>query len=391
MNGKILVLGLTAGCLSVSLLGCSNPKQQLNKASANIDTVQLSNVSYQTDALSSKFALTKQPKNSTESSSDRARIGLFERSKDAVVTIKTKKATGSGFIISKDGLVITNKHVVLNEESQVADRVEIVMSDGTKINANVLGTSRHQDLALIRIPNQSRLKFLKLAKTETIKVGQNVYAIGSPSGIDNVFTSGTLNKVEKSQYLLHDARIGHGSSGGPLINDNGEFIGVNTHIAKFNEDENTVSIALNIRLVSEMLGDYQAQNSNFVTIANIDKRTQPTPLATNGQAIAGTFKSGDETDERNIYYRYYVLEGTANRQLTVEMTSNKIDPVLDLYFIDAKNKKSVKVNINSDFSPRNNNNAKISLSLPKDGIYLVVAKTFQPKETGSYQIKATLK
>ncbi len=374
MNGKILVLGLTAGCLSMSLLGCSNPEQQPKKASASIDTVQLSNVSYQTDPLSGKFALAKQPRNSAESSSDRARIGLFQRSKDAVVTIKTKKAIGSGFIISKDGLVITNKHVVLNDESQVADRVEIVMSDGTTINANVLGVSRHQDLALIRIPNQSRLKFLKLAKSETIKVGQNVYAIGSPSGIDNVFTSGTLNKLEKPQYLLHDARIGHGNSGGPLVNSNGEVIGINTQIAKFNQDENTVSIALNIRLISEMLGDYQAKSPNFVTIANIDKRTQPTPLATNGQAIAGTFKSGDQTDERNIYYRQYILNGTANRQLTVEMTSNKIDPVLDLYFVDIENKKLVKINTNSGISPRNNN-AKISLELPDNGTYMVVAKT----------------
>jgi serine protease Do len=390
MNGKILVLGLTAGCLSVSLLGCSNPKQQPNKASASIDTVQLSNVSYQTDALSGKFALVKQPRNSAESSSDRARIGLFQRSKDAVVTIKTKKAIGSGFIISKDGLVITNKHVVLNEESQVAERVEIVMSDGTTITANVLGVSRHQDLALIRIPNQSRLKFLKLAKSEAIKVGQNVYAIGSPSGIDNIFTSGTLNKLEKPEYLLHDARIGHGNSGGPLVNSNGEVIGVNTKIAKLNEDENTISIALNIRLVSEMLGNYQAKSPNFVTIANVDKRTQPTPLATDGQAIAGTFKSGDETDERNIYYRQYILDGTANRQLTVEMTSNTIDPVLDLYFADVEKKKLVRVDTNSGVSTKNNN-ARISIALPKDGTYMIVAKTFQPKETGSYQIKATLK
>jgi serine protease Do len=390
MNGKILVLGLTAGCLSVSLLGCSNPKQQLNKASASIDTVQLSNVSYQTDDLSDKFVLAKQPRNSAESSSDRARIGLFQRSKDAVVTIKTKKAIGSGFIISKDGLVITNKHVVLNEESQVADRVEIVMSDGTAITANVLGTSRHQDLALIRIPNQSRLKFLKLAKSDTIKVGQNVYAIGSPSGIDNVFTSGTLNKVEKPQYLLHDARIGRGNSGGPLVNSNGEVIGVNTIIVKLNADESTIGGALNIRFVNELLGDYQAKSPNFITIANIDKRTQPTPLVTNGQAIAGTFKSGDETDERNIYYRQYLIDGTANSQLTVEMNSNKIDPVLDLYFVDSKTQKLVKVDTNSGVSPKNNN-ARISLTLPENGNYMVVAKTFQPNETGSYQIKATLK
>lgn len=352
MNGKIFVLGLTAGCLSVSLFGCSNSQQQPKQALSSIDRVQLSNVSYRTDDLSNKFTLVKQPRHFTESSSDGAKIRLFQRSKDAVVTIETKTRTGSGFIISKDGLVITNRHVVLNEESQVADRVEIKMSDGTKLSANVLGVSRHQDLALIRIPNQSRLKFLKLAKSETIKVGQNVYAIGSPSGIDNVFTSGTLNKVNWGQYLLHDARIGRGNFGGPLLDSKGEVIGVNSAGAKPNSDENMISIALNVRFVSEMIEDYRSKAANFITIANIDKRTQPIPLATDGQTIAGTFKSGDETDERNIYYRQYVIEGTANRQLTVEMTSNKIDPVLDLYFFDIKNNKWLPVDTNSGISPK---------------------------------------
>jgi serine protease Do len=390
MNGKILVLSLSVGCLSPLLFGYSATKDRPQPRSASIGTAEIANFAERATALPSQLTLTKQPRSTASGTSERERIGLFERSKDAVVTIKTSKNTGSGFIISKDGLLVTNKHVILNDESQVADRVAVVMADGTTISANVLGVSRHQDLALIRIPNQSRLKFLKLANPETIKVGQSVYTIGSPSGIDNVFTAGTLNKIEQAQYLLHDARIGRGNSGGPLLDSKGEVIGINSAGVKFASDENMISIALDIRFVREMLGDYQAKQSNFITIANIDKRTQPTTLPTDGQAIAGTFKAGDETDERNIHYRNYVFEGTANRQLTVEMTSQKIDPVLDLYFFNAETKKLIKVNTNSGISPKNNN-AKISTALPEDGFYLLVAKTFQPKETGSYQITATLK
>jgi serine protease Do len=400
MNIKILGLGLAiASYLSLSLVSCSATKEQQTSSTAQAPSVDIDNLpKKKLDRVSAAAAPTpsatqsvSQTTSLTATTGEQDRIGLFERSKDAVVTIKTDGGTGSGFLISKDGLVVTNKHVVKNEEAQVADKVTVVLADGTEIAANVLGVSRHQDLALIRIPKQSRLKFLNLAKPETIKVGQNVYALGSPLGIENVFTAGVLNKIDKSTFdLYHDARINHGNSGGPLLNSRGEVIGVNYRGKTGQADDTTISVAIKIDRVHEVIANYKGKHSNFISIANIDKRTKLVALPTTGKAIAGSFKAGDEADERNIHHRGYMLKGRANHKLTIEMSSKQIDPVLALYFVDAKTNESTEIHANSGVSPQNAN-AKISIVLPRDGNYVVIAKTFQPQETGNYQIKATLK
>jgi serine protease Do len=338
---------------------------------------------------------TSQPVGFASSTDEQARIKLFEKSKDAVVKISTKVSTGSGFIITKDGLVVTNKHVVKNEESQIAEKVKVTLADGTELDADVLGVSRHQDLALIRIPNQTKLNSFKLARSESIKVGQNVYAIGSPFGIENIFTAGILNKIDKSiSVLFHDARINSGNSGGPLIDLQGEVIGVNTAIysedSKGSSVKNTaISVSINVDRVNNLIDAYKGKLTDFVSIKNIDKRTKFSQLPTTGTEINDRFKSGDDIDSRNIYYRNYSFKGKANQQLTIEMSSTQIDPTLVLYFL-AEGQEPKQIDENNGTSPKDSN-AKLSLVLPKDGVYVVTAKTFQPGETGDYQIKATLK
>jgi serine protease Do len=398
MNIKILGLSLTiASCLSLSLVSCDNkqPKSSTTQTS-QIDPDRLSpkldRVPGSVAALSGSGTKIASDNAGFSGSGEQERIRLFEKSKDAVVKIKTSGATGSGFIVSKDGLIVTNKHVVQNDESQIADKVIVIFADGTEIEANVLGASRHRDLALIRIPNQSRLKFLNFAKSETIKVGQNVYALGSPFGIENVFTAGVLNKIDKSDSkLYHDARINHGNSGGPLLNSRGEVIGINTSLVNGGgANDTSISSAINIDRVGEVIADYKGKRNNFVSINNVDKRTKLVQLPITGQAIAGRFQAEDETDERNVHYHAYSFQGQAEREVTIEMNSSQIDPVLALYFIDEETKQPKEVYANSGVSPQDAN-AKISIVLPKDGTYIVIAKTFQPKETGNYQIKATLK
>jgi serine protease Do len=396
MNIKILGCGLAiTSCLSFGLASYSTEKQQ-RQSSDSLATIDLSSI-LETSRLprSISLAATKifsHPVSIAASTGEEKRIKLFEQNKDKVVTIKTATGTGSGFIISKDGLIITNKHVIKNDESQIADKVKVTLSDGTELVGNVLGISRHQDLALIRIPNQNRLKFLNLAKLDTVRVGQNVYALGSPFGIDNTFTSGILNKISKTEsILLHDARINHGNSGGPLLNSQGEVIGVNTQLLNSGStNDASIGIAIDVDRVRELITDYRSNRPNFVSIANIDKKKRLLELPTTGIEIADSFKPGDETDERNVHYRAYYFQGKANREITIEMNSQQIDPVLDLYFLDPKSKTSKKVYTNSGVSPKNAN-AKISIVLPKDGTYVVVAQTFQPKETGNYQLKATLR
>jgi serine protease Do len=406
MNTKILRLSLAlafglplaASCLSLNTASCSAASQPPTQTrSVNID-----NLPQQLDRASTSVAVnseaTHTPRQNTRliaaATGEQDRIRLVAKTKDAVVKIRTADGgTGSGFIISKDGLVITNKHVVTNDKAQkVFDKATIILTDGTEIEANVLGVARHRDLALIQIPNQSRLKFLKLAKPETINVGQNVYAIGSPFGIENVFTAGVLNKIDKSDpvSLFHDARTEHGNSGGPLINSAGEVIGVNTQLIghTVHQNDTQISAAISVDRVIELLADCKGKQNNFQSVTNANKTTELAELQTNGEAITASFKSEDETDERNVHFRNYYFEGKAKQQLTIEMSSKQIDSVLVLYFID-ENRQWHELSINKGISPQNTT-AKISGVLPKDGIYVLVAKTFQPRETGNYQITATL-
>jgi serine protease Do len=386
-------LKLSALTLFALILGsCAQSKLDSNSKSVNPNTLSpASAVNPQSGEQKTK----PKPVGFASATDEQARIQLFEKSKDAVVKISTKVSTGSGFIITKDGLVVTNKHVVKNEESQIAEKVKVTLADGTELAADVLGVSRYQDLALIRIPNQTKLNSFKLARSESIRVGQNVYAIGSPFGIDNIFTAGILNKVDKSEsVLLHDARINSGNSGGPLIDLQGEVIGVNTAIYSKDSEGSSVkntaiSVSINVDRVNDLIAAYKGKFPSFVSIKNIDKRTSFRQLPTTGTAVTDSFKSGDDTDSRNIYYRNYSFKGKANQQLTIEISSTQIDPTLILSFL-AEGQEPEQIDENNGTSPKDSN-AKLSLVLPKDGVYVVTAKTFQPGETGNYQIKATLK
>ncbi len=327
-----------------------------------------------------------------------ARNRLFEKHKDAVVKITTREASGSGFVISKDGLVITNAHVVRGSDGTVSEQVIVKLADGTKLSASVLGTSKYQDLALIKIPNQSRLKALKLASSKSLKVGQNVYAIGAPFGEENVFTAGILNKFDASQALLfHDARINSGNSGGPLIDSQGQVIGVNTAIYSKDAPESTIknttiSVAIPVNNLQSFLADYRQKSSNFISLTNPAQSQAVEQITINGQSISSRFTARDDSDERNVHFRRYVFQARANQRITIEMSSKKIDPVLNLYFLgtgkEGAKSEPEKIASNNDISPQNTN-SKISVVIPQDGIYGIEARTFQPKEVGEYQLKAT--
>ncbi len=396
MNINSFGIGLViASFLSLGLVSCYNSSQQTQSSNTQDSATSQTQDRSLTGAINiGEGESTPQTVSFASATDEQARIKLFEKSKDAVVKIKTTGGTGSGFVISKNGLVVTNTHVVKNDESQVSAKVKVTLTDGTELAANVLGTSRYQDLALISIPNQSKLNSLKLAKPESIRVGQNVYVIGSPFGIENIFTAGILNKIDKAESVLfHDARINSGNSGGPLIDSRGEVIGVNTAIYARDRQGSSVKntaigVAISVDRVNEMIAAYKGKLPNFVSIDRIDKRTKSLELPTNGTAIAASFKSGDDIDDRNIYYHDYSFRAKANQRLTVEMNSEQVDPVLILYFIGA-GAEPKKISENNDISPKDTN-SKISIVLLQDGIYLVKAKTFQPGETGNYQIKASL-
>ncbi len=150
----------------------------------------------------------------------------------AVVTVYAGREIGSGSIVSADGLVLTNDHVVsrLGKRSLYIETLEGIRYDG-----QVIATDRRNDLALVQIETQVVLPIVPLATDQVAEVGQSVCAIGSPLGEAGVLTEGRLLKIRSNGDLESDVLLKPGNSGGPLLNAEGEMIGVNKGVAKRSE------------------------------------------------------------------------------------------------------------------------------------------------------------
>ncbi len=159
---------------------------------------------------------------------EQATISVYQSASPAVVTIAaSSNRSGSGSIVSPDGLVLTNEHVVRRSRT---GRVAVITADGTQYTGQVIATDRRNDLALIRLNATGPFPFIPLAPESGISVGQQVYAIGSPFGLSGTLTTGILSRIADNGDLQTDAAINPGNSGGPLLNSQGQLIGVNKAI-----------------------------------------------------------------------------------------------------------------------------------------------------------------
>ena len=143
-----------------------------------------------------------------------------------------QRSLGSGFIIDKQGTVVTNNHVV-----EDADEIRVILKDGQEFDAEVLGRDANTDLALIKIKVEKDLPTLQLGSSASLEVGQWVVAIGSPFGLEHTVTAGIVSAKGRvigsgpyDDFIQTDASINPGNSGGPLINLQGEVVGINTAI-----------------------------------------------------------------------------------------------------------------------------------------------------------------
>lgn len=155
------------------------------------------------------------------------------------------RGVGSGFVISQDGFVLTNAHVV-----EGADEVTVTLTDRREFKAKVLGADRRSDVALLKL-DAKNLPYLRTGDSSKIRVGEWVVAIGSPFNLDNTVTAGIISAKSRDtgEYLpliQSDVAVNPGNSGGPLINMRGEVIGINSQIATLSGAYNGISFAVPI-------------------------------------------------------------------------------------------------------------------------------------------------
>lgn len=188
--------------------------------------------------------------------------------------------TGSGFIISKEGYIVTNHHVVAQ-----ADEVIVRLSDRREFDATVIGTDQRSDLALLQV-DANDLPFLQLGKSSELKVGEWVLAIGSPFGLDYSVTAGIVSAKGRSlptergenyvPFIQTDVAINPGNSGGPLFNLQGEVVGVNSQIFTRSGGSIGLSFAIPAKVVKNIIEQLEVNGEVVrgwlgVSIQNVDR------------------------------------------------------------------------------------------------------------------------
>ena len=170
-------------------------------------------------------------------------VSVYEKVNPAIVAVDAQLdegvSSGTGSIIDSNGLILTSSHVIEGAKS-----IEVTTAKGEIYKASISSIlGKNNDLVLIQIKPKSNLPTIKLGDSSNVKVGQKVLAIGNPFGFNGTLTTGIISRIDYSRNKLQtDAAINPGSSGGPIVNTNGEIIGISQSI--FNPDNNKSNIGI---------------------------------------------------------------------------------------------------------------------------------------------------
>ncbi|MFH0979448.1 MAG: trypsin-like peptidase domain-containing protein [Candidatus Roizmanbacteria bacterium] len=283
---------------------------------------------------------------------------------------KVEKNIGSGFIISADGLVITNKHVV----SETDATYQVLTNDKKKYDVEKIYRDPLNDLAILKIsPNPLKsLKPLKLGDSSNLKLGQLVIAIGTPLGeFTNTVTSGIISGlgrgitagspyegfVEKLDNVIQtDAAINPGNSGGPLLNSKGEVIGINAAIA---ESGQNIAFALPVNIVKNLIDNFNKNGGSFerpyigVRYKMIDKQ-----IAVLNELVEGAYvievvenspaeKAGLQEEDIIIEFDGKKVKGDDDQELAKQILEKKVGQSVTLKVWRNKEIKTFTLNLES--------------------------------------------
>lgn len=243
---------------------------------------------------------------------------------------------GSGMIISKDGYVLTNNHVV-----DSADEIQVVLPDGLVLPATLVGRDFNTDLAVLKIDSDREFPTVNFADSDRLRVGEFVIAIGSPFSLQSTVTLGTVSQIGRTfgaapfvDYIQTDAAINRGNSGGPLIDVDGNVIGVNTFIqtaSPYSGGSIGIGFAVPAKLARKVTDSIIATGKSQLPWIGVVMRTEEEGVrimrvAEDGPAGRGGLEPGDlilkvgETDiQTTMDVKRAVQNGTVGDKLLIQV------------------------------------------------------------------------
>jgi len=266
-----------------------------------------------------------------------------------------ERSLGSGFIVDKDGFIVTNNHVVEN-----ADEIKVRLKNGDDFEAKIIGRDPKTDLALIKIEHDADLPFLSLGDSEKLKVGQWVVAIGSPFGLEQTVTAGIVSAKGRvigsgpyDDFIQTDASINPGNSGGPLLNLDGEVVGINTAIISGGQG---IGFAIPANLAKGIIGQLKKTGEvtrGFlgVSIQNISEELADYYGIKDGKGvIVAEVVPGAPADEAGIKVKDIILEVNGkkiedNRQLSAMVAGIEVGKVIEVDLLRDGKEKTFEVEI----------------------------------------------
>ena len=307
-------------------------------------------------------------------------IRLFESASPAVCFITTKamrrsfwsygeveSGSGSGFIWDQNGHIITNFHVINGANTS---SIAVTLSNGKTYDARVVGYEKEKDLAVLKIDApRGELRPIQVGTSQDIRVGQSVYAIGNPFGLDQTLTTGIVSALDReirSQAgvpikgaIQTDAAINPGNSGGPLLNSNGELIGVNTSIYSPSGASAGIGFSIPVDVVRYVVGDIVRYGEVRRAVLGADLRQHSSykglvvMAVTQGGGAAGAGLRPVKQDTRGRYYLGDVVIGingnsvTSHSDLYLELEKYQPGDVITLNIVRDERRAALDLRLGS--------------------------------------------
>ncbi|TYB31184.1 MAG: DegQ family serine endoprotease [Candidatus Mcinerneyibacterium aminivorans] len=295
------------------------------------------------------------------------------------------QSMGSGFIINKKGYIVTNNHVV----SQAEDIV-VKLSDGKEMEGKIVGTDPETDIAVIKIEGDENLPIIKLGNSDKIKIGDWVLAIGNPFGLERTLTKGIVSAKGRdiqgitkfANFIQTDAAINRGNSGGPLLNINGEVIGINTAKAGGTAQNIGFAIPINMakKVVTQLISKGKVDRAYLGIMGqSIDNQTQEAlDLDVNYGVIVREVDKGSPADKGNLKVGDIILRVNNKKVENMNTLAREIglsEPGAKVELTVLRDDKKIKLDItlakSDSFVSKKQNDLGLELKNHKIGIKVV--------------------